>query len=60
MSGQIDDRQKNILDDLTAILLKQTYIPIVENLRKAAKNGDKQVIELAARLFNNTDKWREK
>jgi glutamyl-tRNA reductase len=60
MSGQIDDRQKNILNDLTAILLKQTYIPIVENLREAAKNGDKQAIEVAAKLFNKTDKRSEK
>jgi glutamyl-tRNA reductase len=60
MSGQIDDRQKNILNDLTSILLKQTYIPLVENLKEAAKNGDKQAIDVAAKLFNKTEKRREK
>ena len=56
MMGQIDERQKRILNDLTAILLKQTYIPIVENLRVAAKNGDKKAIDAAAKLFDKTEK----
>jgi glutamyl-tRNA reductase len=56
MMGQLDERQKRILNDLTAILLKQTYIPLVENLRVAAKNGDKQAIDAAAKLFDKTEK----
>jgi glutamyl-tRNA reductase len=56
MMGQIDERQKKILNDLTAIILKQTYIPIVENLKVAAKNGDKQAIDAAAKLFEKTEK----
>lgn len=56
MLGPVDDRQKRILDDLTSILLKQTFIPIVENLRSAAKNGDDQVIDVAVKLFEKTEK----
>ncbi len=56
MMGDLDERQKRILNDLTSILLKQTFIPIVENLRVAAKNGDRQAIELAAKLFDKTEK----
>jgi hypothetical protein len=44
------------LEDMTSILLKQTFIPIVENLRLAAKNGDGQVIDTAAKLFEKTRK----
>ena len=33
MMGNVDERQKRILEDLTSILLKQTFIPIVENLK---------------------------
>jgi glutamyl-tRNA reductase len=56
MMGALDDRQKHVLNDLTSILLKQTFIPVVENLRLAAKNGDKQAIEVAAKLFDKTEK----
>ena len=54
MLGKTDERQKRILDDLTSILLKQTFIPIVENLRVAAKNGDREVIDTAVKLFETT------
>jgi glutamyl-tRNA reductase len=56
MLGNVDERQKRILEDLTSILLKQTFIPIVENLRLAAKNGDAQLIETAVKLFEKTEK----
>ena len=51
MLGNVDDKEKKIIEDLTFILLKQTYAPIVENLRSAAKNGDKKLIEVAIKLF---------
>jgi glutamyl-tRNA reductase len=54
MLGEVDDKQKQILEDMTSILLKQTFIPIVENLRLAAKNGDEQVIDTAVKLFEKT------
>ena len=56
MMGNLDERQKQILNDLTSILLKQTFIPVIENLRVAAKNGDKQTIETVAKLFEKTGK----
>jgi glutamyl-tRNA reductase len=56
MLGNLDERQKQILNDLTSILLKQTFIPIVENLRVAAKKGDTQLIETAVKLFEKTGK----
>jgi glutamyl-tRNA reductase len=56
MMGALDDRQKRVMNDLTSILLKQTFMPIVENLRVAAKNGDRQAIEVAAKLFEKTEK----
>jgi len=55
MMGTLDDKQKKVLNDLTAILLKQTFLPIIENLRYAAKKGDKQAIEVAATLFETGD-----
>ncbi len=54
--GNLDDHQKQVLNDLTSILLKQTFIPIVENLRLAAKTEDKQTIEVAAKLFEKAGK----
>ena len=56
MMGELDERQKRVLNDLTSILLKQTFIPIIENLRVAAKNGDKQIIDTAVKLFEKTGK----
>ena len=56
MMGDVDEREKKILEDLTSILLKQTFVPIVENLRSAAKNGDEQLIDLAVKLFEKTEK----
>jgi len=56
MIGDVDEREREILDDLTSILLKQTFVPIVENLRLAAKNGDAQLIDLAVKLFDKTEK----
>jgi hypothetical protein len=41
---------------MTSILLKQTFIPIVENLRSAAKNGETEVIDVAAKLFEKREK----
>jgi len=51
MLGHVDEKEKKIIEDLTFILLKQTYAPIVENLRSAAKNDDKKLIEVAIKLF---------
>jgi glutamyl-tRNA reductase len=56
MLGNLDEKQKRILEDLTSILLKQTFIPIVENLRLAAKNDNTEIIDVAAKLFEKREK----
>jgi glutamyl-tRNA reductase len=56
MIGDVDEKERKILEDLTSILLKQTFVPIVENLRSAAKNGDTQLIDLAVKLFEKPEK----
>ena len=56
MIGNVNERERKILEDLTSILLKQTFVPIVENLRLAAKNGDMQLIDMAVKLFEKTEK----
>lgn len=56
MIGNVSDRERKILEDLTSILLKQTFVPIVENLRVAAKKGDEKLIDLAVKLFEKTEK----
>jgi glutamyl-tRNA reductase len=55
MMQKLNGKDKKVIDDLTLILLKQTFIPIVENLRKAAVNGDKETIETAVKLFGMED-----
>jgi glutamyl-tRNA reductase len=56
MLGELDERQKKILEDMTSILLKQTFVPIVENLRVVAKKQDQQTIDMAVKLFEKTGK----
>jgi glutamyl-tRNA reductase len=51
MLGHVDAKEKKVIEDLTFILLKRTYVPIVENFRLAAKNDDKKLIEIAINLF---------
>jgi len=49
--GNIGEREKKILGDLTSILLKQTLVPVVENLRLAAMDNDIELLEAAPKLF---------
>jgi glutamyl-tRNA reductase len=51
MMGNLDERQKKIISDLTSIMLKKTFLPVVENLRQAAANENQKLIEVATRLF---------
>lgn len=56
MIGNVDDKQRKVIDDLTSVLLKQTLLPVIENLRMAASNGDKDLIEVAIKLFDKAGK----
>jgi glutamyl-tRNA reductase len=47
----LDERQRKIVSDLTSILLKQMFLPVLENLREAAANDEKEPIKAAKRLF---------
>ena len=51
MMGKLDSRQKKIVSDLTSILLKRTFLPVVENLRLAAQNNENEVVEAAVKLL---------
>jgi glutamyl-tRNA reductase len=51
MLQDADEREKEIIDDLTLVLLKQTFLPIVHNLRKAAVKNDKELVDIAVKLF---------
>jgi glutamyl-tRNA reductase len=49
--GKLDEKKKDVIDGLTFEIIEQTLVPIVENLRKAAKDNDKQLIDVAIKLF---------
>jgi len=51
MLNGLNDKQKEVIDDLTLVLLKQTFLPIIQNLRKAAIENDKELIDIATKLF---------
>jgi len=51
MLNELDERQRKIVNDLTSILLKQTFLPIVENFRRAAANNETELIEAATELL---------
>ncbi len=51
MMGELDDRQRKIVNDLTSILLKQMFLPVVQNVRRAAANRETELIEVATKLF---------
>jgi glutamyl-tRNA reductase len=51
MMGELDERQKKIISDLTGIMLKQTVLPLITNFRKAAENNELETLELAAKLL---------
>ncbi len=51
MMGELDERQRKIVSDLTSILLKRTFLPFVENFRRAAENNETELIEVAIKLL---------
>ncbi len=58
--GNVGEREKKILEDLTSILLKQTFVPVVENLRLAAMDNDIELLEAAPRLFKERSQTSSK
>jgi glutamyl-tRNA reductase len=51
MMGELDEKQRKIVSDLTSLLLKQTFLPFVENFRRAAENNEGEVVETAVKLL---------
>jgi glutamyl-tRNA reductase len=51
MLGKLDPKKREVIDGLTFEIVEQTLVPIVENLRKAAINDDKQTIDVAVKLL---------
>jgi glutamyl-tRNA reductase len=52
MMGELDEKQRKIVSDLTSLLLKQTFLPFVENFRRAAENNEGEVVETAVKLLD--------
>jgi glutamyl-tRNA reductase len=52
MLGNIDGKEK-IVDDLTKVVVDRVFYDIIRNLKEAAENDDKDVLNTAERLFNN-------
>ncbi|MCW4015957.1 MAG: glutamyl-tRNA reductase [Candidatus Bathyarchaeota archaeon] len=51
MLGKLDEKKRGVIDDLTFEIVEQTLVPIVENLRKAAKTNDKEMVDVAVKLL---------
>lgn len=50
--GDVDEKQRGVIEDLTRVLIRRTlHFPLV-NLRKAAEDGDAELISAAKRLFD--------
>lgn len=52
MLGEMNDKQLRVIDDLTLVLIERILHHPILNMRKAALNGDVDMISIAQRLFN--------
>jgi glutamyl-tRNA reductase len=48
----VGEREKNILDDLTRVIITKTISPIADNIRRAAEVGDTEAIAIAQKWFS--------
>jgi glutamyl-tRNA reductase len=55
MLGNVDRKKRSVINSLTFEIVEQTLVPIIENLRKAAKDDDKKLIDVASKLFGMED-----
>ncbi|MGB9959098.1 MAG: glutamyl-tRNA reductase [Candidatus Bathyarchaeales archaeon] len=51
MLGEINEREKRVIDDLTRIIVKKMLMPVVENLRSAALNDEREILDGAVKLL---------
>jgi len=50
--GDVDERDRQIIDDLTRVIVKRTLIPIAASIRKSAEKGDQEAIKVAENWFS--------
>lgn len=55
MLGKIDNKKRGVIDAMTFEIIEQTLVPIIENLREAAISNDKQLIDIAVKLFRTEE-----
>ncbi len=55
MLGDIEGREK-IVEDLTHVIIDKIFSDITRNIKNAAENGDKELIESAKNIFKASDK----
>lgn len=53
--SNLNKRQRKIINNLTVTMLKQTFLPLVENLRLAAENNQTDLIEEATKIIEIVD-----
>ena len=51
MLGEMNGNEK-IVDDLTKVVVERIFYNVIKNLRKAAENDEKNVIEAAETIFS--------
>jgi glutamyl-tRNA reductase len=50
--GELDERRRKIISDLTSIVLKQTFLPVIDNFRRAAGNDETELVKVASKLLD--------
>lgn len=51
MLGDLNGKEK-IVDDLTQVVVERIFFDVIKNLRKAAEDGDKDVLDAAEKIFS--------
>lgn len=59
MLNGINGKEKQVLDDLTRVIITRTMSPIVNEIRKAAEVGDNDTIDAAERLFVKEPRYKK-
>ncbi len=52
MLGDINGKEK-VVDDLTKVMVDRMFSDIIRNLKEAAENEDKEVLNAASIIFKN-------
>ncbi len=52
MLGDLNGKEK-IVDDLTQVVIERIFFDVIKNLRKAAEDDDKNILEAAEKIFSS-------